>query len=199
MPSSSTTARRAPRKNDKAEAILDAALELFAERGFHGTAVPLVADRAQVGAGTIYRHFESKEALVNALYRRWKQAAIDATLADFPFTAPPRDQLVAFVRRIVRFAQENPAAFRFLEHHHHAPYLDARSLELEESSMQMVTGLLTQTSARGETKRVDPILLSALVWGGVVRLLKEAEDGHVKLDEALLADAEQVLWEAIRA
>ena len=34
----------------KKEAILAAALALFAERGFHGTAVPLIADKAKVGA-----------------------------------------------------------------------------------------------------------------------------------------------------
>ena len=45
---------------DKREAILEAALELFAERGFHGTAVPLIAAKAHVGAGTIYRHFKDK-------------------------------------------------------------------------------------------------------------------------------------------
>ena len=49
-----------------------AALELFVERGFYGTAVPEIAERAGVGAGTIYRYFESKEALVNALYREQK-------------------------------------------------------------------------------------------------------------------------------
>src|SRR5690606_27876447 len=53
---------------DKREAILHAALELFVERGFWGTAVPEIAEKAGVGAGTIYRYFESKEALVNALY-----------------------------------------------------------------------------------------------------------------------------------
>ena len=59
-------------KVDKREAILQAALELFVERGFYGTAVPEIADRASVGAGTIYRYFESKEALVNAIYRQEK-------------------------------------------------------------------------------------------------------------------------------
>ena len=54
---------------DKREAIMTAALELFVERGFFGTAVPEIADRAGVGAGTIYRYFESKEALVNEIYR----------------------------------------------------------------------------------------------------------------------------------
>src|SRR5712692_1439339 len=57
---------------DKREAILDAALELFAERTFEGTPVPLIAERAGVAAGTIYRYFDGKEALVNALYRRCK-------------------------------------------------------------------------------------------------------------------------------
>src|ERR1035437_2808422 len=46
-----------PHVDDKREAILGAALELFAERGFHGTAVPQIADKAGVGAGTIYRYF----------------------------------------------------------------------------------------------------------------------------------------------
>jgi AcrR family transcriptional regulator len=57
---------------EKRDAILAAALELFAERGFHGTSVPEIAERARVGAGTIYRYFPSKEALVNALFRAQK-------------------------------------------------------------------------------------------------------------------------------
>src|SRR5262245_28981195 len=60
------------RGSDKAEAIMAAALELFIKRGFYGTAVPEIAERAGVGAGTIYRYFESKEALVNAIYRQQK-------------------------------------------------------------------------------------------------------------------------------
>jgi len=46
-------------RGDKRETILAAALELFVERGFYGTAVPEIAERAGVGAGTIYRYFES--------------------------------------------------------------------------------------------------------------------------------------------
>jgi AcrR family transcriptional regulator len=50
----------AAEKADKRDAILDAALELFAEFGFYGTAVPQVAEKAKVGAGTIDRYFENK-------------------------------------------------------------------------------------------------------------------------------------------
>jgi len=55
--------RGRPAQGDKQRQILDAALGLFAERGFHGTRVPLVAEAAGVATGTIYHYFDSK--------RRW--------------------------------------------------------------------------------------------------------------------------------
>src|SRR5688500_10180049 len=76
---------------DKREAFMNAALELFVGRGFHGTAVPEIAEMAGVGAGTIYRYFESKEALVNALYRQEKQRFADRTIMDFPRTTIARE------------------------------------------------------------------------------------------------------------
>ena len=104
----------------KREAILAAALELFAERGFHGTPVPLVAEKAGVGAGTIYRYFESKEALVNALYRQEKQRFAELTVGNFPTSTGARELFRTMWMRMARFAVENPKPFVFLELHHHA-------------------------------------------------------------------------------
>src|SRR5574338_630271 len=112
---------------DKREAIMQAALDLFVERGFFGTAVPEIADRAGVGAGTIYRYFESKEALVNALYRREKQRFAERVLTEFPTTTIARELFRTMWMRMAQFAVENPAPFIFMELHHHASYLDEQS------------------------------------------------------------------------
>src|SRR5262245_2380546 len=77
---------------EKADAIMNAALELFIKRGFYGTTVPEIAERAGVGAGTIYRYFDSKEALVNAIYREQKLKFSRFVLDEFPATAPTREQ-----------------------------------------------------------------------------------------------------------
>src|SRR5579884_2358971 len=98
----------------KTEAILRAALELFNQFGFHGTPVPLIAEKAKVGAGTIYRSFPSKEALVNALYRRWKRAVVSRMVDDFPTEAPPRMQFREVWDRMSDFALEQPAEIAFL-------------------------------------------------------------------------------------
>ena len=53
---------------DKREAILQAMLELVAERGFHDAPMSLVAQRAGTSAGIIYHYFPSKDELIRALY-----------------------------------------------------------------------------------------------------------------------------------
>src|SRR5438445_7335577 len=102
--------KRESEGSNKREAILAAALELFAERGFHGTAVPLVAERAGVGAGTLYRYFDNKEALVNELFQQWKHELGRALLEDFPLQAGIREQFHELWRRINQFAAVHPKA-----------------------------------------------------------------------------------------
>ncbi len=55
-------------KSDKRCAIVRATLDLVAEQGFHGAPMALVAERAGVAAGTIYRYFESKDVLINEVF-----------------------------------------------------------------------------------------------------------------------------------
>src|SRR5271169_3282519 len=101
-------------ENDKSEAILNAALDLFVDRGFHGTSVPSVAHRAGVAAGTIYHYFTSKEALVNALYKNRKRQIIGRVMDDFPFNAPTREQFRTVWGRMAEFAVAHPREFAFL-------------------------------------------------------------------------------------
>ena len=81
-----------------------------------------------VGAGTIYRYFASKDALVNALFRRWKAEMTDVVSGHIPLGLAPREEFSQWWRGLWTFATENPAAFLFLETHHHAAYLDEASL-----------------------------------------------------------------------
>lgn len=183
----------------KREAILDAALELFAERGFHGTAVPLVAKRANVGAGTVYRYFESKEALVNALYQREKQAFVLRLCENFPEDVPPREKFRELWSRLWAYANENQKSAIFLELHHHADYLDAKSLELENLVMQPILEFVRQSQKNQALKDVDPQLLIAVVYGAFIQVVKAIWLGQLERSPEILARAEACVWEAVRA
>ncbi len=185
-------------KGDKREAILDAALDLFVERGFYGTAVPEIADAAGVGAGTIYRYFESKEALVNAIYRQQKQRFASVALADFP-NSSTRELFRTMWMRMAKFATENPKAFVFMELHHHQRYLDAESRALEQRMLELFSGIVVAAQARRELKAGPPRLLMGIVLGAFVGVIRSCVEVEQSLDTADWALAEQVLWEAVRA
>ena len=53
---------------NKRDDVIQATLEIIAENGFHNAPTSLIADRANVGMGTIYRYFKSKDELIHAIY-----------------------------------------------------------------------------------------------------------------------------------
>src|SRR5688572_33287603 len=123
---------RPPERADRRESILDAALACFVERGFHGTAIPQIAEKAEIAAGTIYHYFDSKEALVNALYRSWKTNVAQRVFTAFPVGASTREQFRTMWNVMVEFATSHRAAFSFIELHNHASYLDGESLAIDQ-------------------------------------------------------------------
>jgi AcrR family transcriptional regulator len=197
MTLSTTTSQRDP--EHKRAAILDASLALFSERGFHGVAVPEVAARAKVAAGTIYRYFPSKEALVNAVYQREKQALGTALLSAFPTDAPPRAQLSHFIRRAFEYATYNPEGLKFLELHHHKDYLDDASRAIENAMLAPAFAFIAGAQAALVLKPLPPDLMVALVWGMFTGIVRAHTEGRLELDEATIAAAEECCWQAVRA
>jgi AcrR family transcriptional regulator len=179
------------------EAILAAALELFAERGFHGTAVPLIAERAGIAAGTLYRHFASKEALVNVLYRGAKERLMGALTAGFPATRTPRQQFRWYWFRIAEIAREHPTELAFLELHHHGSYLDAESLAVEARSFEFFDRFMDLPATRLVVRELPARALVTVVWGILAGLFKACQLGHLPWDDALVAEAEICAWQAI--
>lgn len=182
---------------DKRQAILDAALSLFADQGFHGTSVPQIAQKAGVAAGTIYRYFDGKEAMVNVLYRHWRETAQGFVLSEFPVTAGPRAQFGAYWRRLFEFALTYPKAIAFLDFHHHQPYLDAKSFETERAGRATLRPFIENAQQRGELKAVQPEVIMAITIGALIGLVKSAREGNVKLTPALIKEAEEICWSGI--
>jgi AcrR family transcriptional regulator len=187
-----------PLEIGKRQAILDAALDLFAERGFHGTAVPLVAERAGVGAGTVYRYFASKEALVNELFQFWKHELGRALLHEFPLQAEMREQFHEVWTRLHRFAQVHPKAMAFLELHHHRDYLDARSRAVEDAVLLPLYQFVLSAQEKRALKPVSAEVLMAMVYGTFTGLLRGSTEKRITLTPALLDEAEETLWQAMR-
>lgn len=82
------------------ERILAVAREVFREQGY-GASLDLVAKRAGVGAGTLYRHFPTREDLVDAIMQSWVDRVDDAAGKVLTYEGPPRELLLAWLRAYV--------------------------------------------------------------------------------------------------
>jgi len=90
------------------EEILTAAIHLFAEHGYAGTDTQLLADKLQVGKGTLYRYFQSKEELflaaVDSILRQMHDR-IDACQTTIP---DPLEQIRQVILAYLTFFAEHP-------------------------------------------------------------------------------------------
>jgi AcrR family transcriptional regulator len=185
--------------HDKRDAIKVAALDLFVERGFYGTTVPEIADHAGVGAGTIYRYFDSKEALVNAIYREEKMQFLQGVVAGARVDGPARELFRVLWTKMARFAADHPKSFVFLELHHHARYLDEESRAVEQRMLDLFTNVICAAQAREELKSGPPRLLMGIVMGAFVGVVRSCVEFDRPIETADWGFAEQCVWEAIRS
>jgi len=189
--------RGRPVVDDKRRRILDAALHVFAERGYHGTSVPDVAGAAKVSTGTLYRYFEHKEALVNEVYRdaklRLRAALLDGLGAPDSYKAEDAERwFTELWRRLGKFARAQPDAFRFLEMQDHVAYLDAESRQLE---LSVIAPLFLAGKKLREHSVGAPIeVLIALVWGAFVGLIKAGRLGYLSVDDRRIEQAGAACW-----
>ena len=77
--------------------LLNAALELFALRGYAATSVDAIAESAGVSAGLLYHHFDGKAAVLNAIFEQ-SLADVQATFAAADREMRPADRLPALLR-----------------------------------------------------------------------------------------------------
>src|SRR3954471_4701394 len=80
------------------EELLAIAARLFAERGFKNTTVRDIADAAGILSGSLYHHFDSKEAMVDELLDSFQTALWEEYDAIEASGRSPKEKLVAVVR-----------------------------------------------------------------------------------------------------
>lgn len=131
-------------------ALLTAAREAFTA-GEVNVRIEEIARRAGVGVGTLYRHFETREALIEAVYR----SRVDDLCAMAPRlldTLPPHEALRAFLEQLVAHSADSQGMAVALQ-----TLMDGRSSVFAQTRTDMVEAIATLMTAAAQagTIRAD--------------------------------------------
>jgi TetR/AcrR family fatty acid metabolism transcriptional regulator len=99
---------------DKRRLILDSAIHVFAEQGFHHCRVSDVADEAGVAYGLVYHYFDSKEEILNQLFTERWQLMLDAITEIDSQRVPARDKLYMVASFIIDSYRHEPQLMKVI-------------------------------------------------------------------------------------
>jgi AcrR family transcriptional regulator len=157
------------------ERILDAALNLFATKGYGGTRIRELEQEAGLaaGKGSLYRHFVSKKEVLEALiqrenerarqFRELKERAIAGTLGN------TRAELILMYRlALMNLESLRPLIMLLSREYGHFPdlFADLRSVMVDESRSLLASDL-KERMQRGELPTRDPQALAAVVYSAL--------------------------------
>jgi len=182
----------------KRDKILEAALMLFAERGYDGTTVPMIADAAEVGAGTIYRYFANKEALVNELFQECVKRFAETVKRNYPHEGTIREQFGHVFRGMVLFAKEHIHELYFIDTHSNARYLDEASRETFRQLMDFLHSYAAAGQEQGIIRPLPSDVLIAVVFGAFTKIFSLIRAGKLEETPELLGQIEECCWDAVR-
>lgn len=186
-----------PAKDEKRRQILEAALELFSDYGFHGASMAKLAEKANVPVGTIYRHFKSKEELIHALYMEMKRERFAAMLRDYDPALSVRARFELFWKNSFDYCVSHPREFRFAEQYAFSPYLSDINKAIQIDMTPELGRFFGDGYAEGLFKSLPPQILSALISGPLNALVTRAVAGIANLSPDDRQSVMDACWDAI--
>ncbi|MGG3450276.1 MULTISPECIES: TetR/AcrR family transcriptional regulator [Bacillaceae] len=181
----------------KREDILAASLEQFSIRGFDGTTIPMIANRAGVGAGTIYRYFADKEALVNELFQHCMKQLTKVIQIDLQNKSTD-EQFRFLFHQFFHFSKQNPHVVRFIQSQKGMPYLNQDSENAYQNLIDSIERIIIEGQKKEEVYEFPPNVLISFIVGGIIEVLKLFESESLEDSTELIERMGTFVARAVR-
>ena len=190
--------------SDKRADILQAALELIVERGFHDAPMSEIAEKAHVAAGTIYRYFENKDVLINELFQEIEDKLMDGLMANYPVKKPIKEQFFYVFGELCRYLLTHSLHFRYMEQFFNSPYgISKRRDKLSGKTTNYrkhdtLAEIFKEGISQQILKDLPVVVLSSLAIGPMLYVIRDHTLGFVVLEESLIRQITEACWDAIK-
>jgi TetR/AcrR family transcriptional regulator, fatty acid metabolism regulator protein len=185
---------------EKRRLILDAAVRVFAHKGFHTSRVGDIAEEAGVAHGLLYHYFTSKDEVLETIFRENWTVLVERLRGVAESGGPARDQLRHIAAILLRTWLHQPDVVRVvIREIARTPAVTIRIGELVKP-IEVIREVIEHGQGTGEFRSdLDPQLAAVVFYGGIDELLTGWVLGQTDGTEEDVAAAERTLVEVLSA
>lgn len=182
-------------RKQKKELILESALELFAENGFHTTSISQIAKKAKISKGLIYNYFESKNEILSKIIR----VGFDSVYSNWDLNHDEvlsEEEFVYFIRQTFKIMRENMEFWKLYMSLMLQPKVSDWLKQEYGNEAQAIFKLFYNfiTSKGSKDPESDMLAISALLKGSFITVIAAPEFfPPEKLDDRIIAACFKIL------
>jgi len=193
-----TLTDRSTGQEDKRRLILDAAVRVFAHKGYHTSRVGDIAEEAGVAHGLLYHYFRSKEELLETIFRETWRDVLDAVRAVEETDESARDRLAGIAKILLRAWRRDPDLVRVLVREvTRSSHLQERIDEIG-AAFAGLERIIVRGQQEGEFRSdLDARMASYVFYGALEEILTGWVLGQLEDGDEAIALAEQTVVEVI--
>ena len=179
---------------DKRRQLLDAAVRVFARKGFHASRVGDIAEEAGVAHGLLYHYFKSKDQVLEAVFHENWSVLVARIESVEETDESAADQIRHIAAIVLRTWLHLPDVVRVvIQEFGRSPELAERIGELTRP-IEVLQRVIARGVERGEFRAdIDPAFAATVVYGSIDELLTAWVLGRLPSGEDDVATAEQTL------
>jgi TetR/AcrR family transcriptional regulator, fatty acid metabolism regulator protein len=189
---------RSTNQEDKRRLILEAAVHVFARKGYHAARVGDIAEEAGVAHGLLYHYFPSKESLLETIFRETWRDVLDTVRSVEETEENARAQIAGITKILLRAWRRDPDLVRVLVRD------VTRSSHLQDRIEEIGAAFagLERVIARGQQQGdfrtdLDPRMVSYVFYGALEEILTGWVLGQLEDDDDAIARAEETVVEVV--
>jgi TetR/AcrR family transcriptional regulator, fatty acid metabolism regulator protein len=183
---------------DRRQELLDAAVRVFARKGFRAARVGDIAEEAGVAHGLLYHYFRSKDELLETIFRETWRDVLDAVRSVEETDESARDRLAGIAKIFLRAWRRDPDLVRVLVREVTRSSHVQRRVDEIDQAFAGLERIIAHGQQEGEFRSdVDPRMVSYVFYGALEEILTGWVLGQLDDDDEQIAAAEQTVIEVV--
>lgn len=179
--------------------ILNASLNLFVKFGVHTVTVAQIAKEANVGIGTIYKHFKDKEDIIQQIWIEQKKQEAEYIFSNYKNTGTIKERFDFLWGKVIDYFVENPLEYQFSYQFASSPILTNFIHDIAMKPFLAFDALFQEGLDQNLFKKLKPNHLRLFTFGTINGYILWALDENIAFENDFKSTLLQMLWDAIKS